>query len=620
MRYPHSADRILSQLKMSITPKPTSVLELYRQYRTAKLIVNRRYQRKLVWTKQEKAALIESILLEYPIPLILLAEVESQNEGETAYEIIDGMQRLNALFSFIENEFSVKEFYFDVSKHPFAQELKQKGVFDSLESSTESEEASDRRLLEPDKCSKFLEYQLAVTIHRPTEPQEIEDIFNRINSNGKHLSPQEVRQAGVTSRFSELVRMLGSEIRGDVSQEVLPLTSMPQISIDAKSISLGYGVLAEDTFWCEQGIMQIRQLRDSEDEQLLADFILSITLSSPFAASKENFDSYYGKGEKDKSDEINVAIAKYGEENLKSDVKAVLSAIKMTIASVLKDKNEKNFLKKTLNPSAGSNPVKEPFYSLFMAFYELMIKESKEPFDYAGIVNSVQNLASKIKTSSTVILDNRVHNINLTKGLIQNYFKLSNTPHRSSGSFAIDLENYLRRSRIEAPSYDFKQGFYTLSKIRQFDDEFFESLLQNIAAMANLGKGKKGYLFIGISDKEADTKRIEEMDLMQAPRIPPFGVVGLEREAKLRGVSLDDYILFITRKIRDSELPEWLKTSVNTNVNPITYSGNTVLMLEINAGTEPVWHNNKLYIRDGNEKKSQGVSGSQVAAVYSLFK
>ena len=605
---------------MSITPKPTSILELYRQYRTEKLIVNRRYQRKLVWTKQEKAALIESVLLEYPIPLILFAEVESQNESETVYEIIDGMQRLNALFSFIENEFAINELYFDVSRHPFAQELKQKGVFGSTESSKEGEKSPDKKLLESSKCSKFLEYQLAVTIHKPTAPKEIEDIFNRINSNGKHLSPQEVRQAGVTSKFSELVRMLGSEIRGDVSQEILPLVSMPQISIDAKSISLGYGVLAEDTFWCEQGIMRIPQLRDSEDEQFLADFILSITLNSPFAASKENFDSYYGKGEKDKSDEINVAISKYGDENLKSDVKAVLSVIKTTIASVLKDKNEKLFLKKILNPSAGSNPVKEPFYSVFMAFYELIIKESKEPFDYSGIINSVKNLAAKIKTSSTVIPDNRVHNINLTKGLIQNYFKPSSTTHRSSGSYAIDLENYLRRSKIEASRYDFKQGFYTLSRIRQFDDNFFESFLQNIAALANLGKNKKGYLFVGISDKEADTQRVEELDMMQVPRISPFGIVGLEREAKLRGVSLDEYILFITRKIRDSELPEWLKTSINTNVNPITYSGNTVLMLEINAGAEPVWHKNKLYIRDGNEKKSQEVSGAQVAAVYALFK
>jgi len=605
---------------MSITPKPTSVLELYRQYRTEKLIVNRRYQRKLVWTKQEKAALIESVLLGYPIPLILLAEVESQDESETAFEIIDGMQRLNALFSFIENEFSIKDLYFDVSRHPFAQELKQKGVFSSIESVEDADKSHEIKYLEPDQCSKFLEYQLAVTIHRPATPQEIEDIFNRINSNGKHLSPQEVRQAGVTSKFSELVRILGSEIRGDVSQEILPLTSMPQISIDAKSTSLGYGVLAEDTFWCEQGIMRIPQLRDSEDEQLIADFILSIALNSPFGASKENFDSYYGKGDKDRTDEINIALSKYGEESLKSDIKAVLSAIRSTIASVQKDKADKNFLKKILNPTAGSNPVKEPFYSLFMAFYELMIKESKEPFDYQGIIDSIKNLASKIKTSSTVVPANRTHNINLTKGLIQNHFKLSNTPHRSSGSYAIDLENYLRRSRIESPRYDFKQGFFTLSNERSFDNDFFDKFLQNIAAMANLGKNKKGYLFVGVSDTEADTQRIEKLDGIQSPRLFSFGIVGLEREAKLRGTSLDEYILFLNRKIRDSALPEWLKTSVNTNMNPITYLEKTVLMFEIIAGSEPVWYKEKLYIRDGNEKKSQEVSGAQVSGVYALFK
>ncbi|MEG3932173.1 MULTISPECIES: DUF262 domain-containing protein [unclassified Microcoleus] len=107
---------------MSITPKGISVLELYRLYRTKKLIVNRRYQRKLVWTKAEKACLIESLLLNYPIPLILLGKFKS-SEGEDIYEIIDGMQRLNAIFSFIENQFTVHEKYFDLTKHPFANQL-----------------------------------------------------------------------------------------------------------------------------------------------------------------------------------------------------------------------------------------------------------------------------------------------------------------------------------------------------------------------------------------------------------------------------------------------------------------------------------------------------------------
>ena len=604
---------------MSITPKGISVLELYRLYRTKKLIVNRRYQRKLVWTKAEKACLIESLLLNYPIPLILLGEFKS-SEGEDIYEIIDGMQRLNAIFSFIENQFTVQEKYFDLTKHPFANQLCQEGVFKPT-----YPENKPPSFLDSDECAKYLEYSLAVTIYRANSITEIEDIFNRINSNGKHLSAQEVRQAGVTTEFSGLVRQLASEIRGDVSKEELPLTDMPEISIDAKSIDLGYGVLAEDTFWCHQGILRVSGLRDSEDEQLIADIILSVALAKPFAASKENFDSYYGKGEDNKLDEIQLGIARYKADNLKQDIKTVLSHIKNAIKASAVD-NEKNFLRNILSRRSGvGNPVKEPFYTLFMTFYDLIIKNSQEPFDYEQIFKAVSGLIGKIKMSSTTTTENRIYNINLTKGLVQNYFKPSNSSTRSSGSYAVDFEVYLRRSKTEAPNYDFKQGLYSLDeKNRKFDDENFDKILQNIAAMANLGKGQKGYIFIGVSDKEKDTQRIESLDNIVAPRFYSFGIVGLEREASLKGTDIDDYGLFITRKIRDSQLPEWLKTAVNTKVTPITYMDHTVLMIEVRAGEEPAWYGGKLYIRDGHEKKSQDVpqevAGEQISAVYNLFK
>ena len=598
---------------MSITPQGIGVQVLYRWYRTGKLIVNRRYQRKLVWTKTEKASLIESLLLNYPIPLILLGVFKTIGE-EDVYEIIDGMQRLNAIFSFIENEFAANEKYFDIKQHTFANELAQHGVFKPV--TTENS-----LLLDSDTCAKFLEYSLAVTIYRTTSITEIEDIFHRINANGKHLSPQEVRQAGVTTKFSELVRSLASEIRGDVSREELPLTDMPEISIDSRSIDLGYGVRAEDTFWCNQGILRVSGLRDSEDEQLLADILLSISLGKPFPASKENFDSYYGKHDDDKSDEIELAIAKYGEDNLQKDIKTVLSHIKNAIKT-LAGEDERNFLRNVLSRRSGvGNPVKEPFYTLFMAFYELIIKESKEPFNYEDIFQSISGLISKIKMSSTVKAENRIDNVNLTKGLIQNYFKPADSATRSSGSYALDFENYLRRSKTEAANYDFKQGLYNLdTKNRIFDDKNFDKILQNIAAMANLGKGKKGYIFIGVSDKEQDTRRIEQLDNITAPQFFSFGIVGLEREARLKGTNIDDYILSISRKIRDSKLPEWLKTVVNTNLTPITYMDYTVLMIEIRAGEEPAWYGDKLYIRDGHEKQPQDVSGGQIAAVYSLFR
>ncbi len=598
---------------MSTTPKGTAVQQLYRDYRTGKLIVNRRYQRKLVWTKDEKASLVESVLLGYPIPLILLGEV-TLSDGTKGYEIIDGMQRLHALFGFIENQFSVKEDFFDVQKYPYAKDLLTQGVFniDDLE---------NRKFLGSEQCAKFIEYQLAVTIYLPQSPNEIQDIFNRINSNGKHLSPQEVRQAGVTSKFSELVRSLACEIRGDVSREVLPLTDMPTISIDAKSIDLGYEIRAEDTIWCQQGIMRICDLRDSEDEEFLADLILSIALDTPFAASKREFDNYYGKGEVDKADKIEIAITTYGENNLKQDIKKVFSLIQESIK--IADVNQpKYFFSKILNPKAKGNTVKEPFYSVFMAFYELIIKESKEPFNIQEIFNALENLAAGIEMNSSKTEAKRRKNIDKTKGLIQNYFKLSTTTTRSSGSYALDLQNYLWRSKAEAPNYDFKQGLYTLKdNNRTQEEKTFEKIIQNIAAMANLGKGKKGYIFIGVSDNDKDTKRVEHLDGIKASCIHGFGIVGLEREAKLAKKTIDDYyILSISRKIRDSELPDWLKTQINTSLTPITYETHTVLMLEVCAGTQPVWYKNKLYIRDGHEKQPQELSGAQIDAVYHLFR
>ena len=82
-----------------------SLQRLYSQYKQGRFLVNRRYQRKLVWAVEEKARLIDSVIKRLPIPLILLAE--SPFEGATKLEVIDGLQRLNAIFSFIENEYAV---------------------------------------------------------------------------------------------------------------------------------------------------------------------------------------------------------------------------------------------------------------------------------------------------------------------------------------------------------------------------------------------------------------------------------------------------------------------------------------------------------------------------------
>ena len=85
-----------------LVSQSTSIQTVYTWYVEDKLYVNRRYQRKLVWTLEEKQKLVESILKKYPVPAILIAE---RDNTPGTYEIIDGLQRLQALMSFVETAF-----------------------------------------------------------------------------------------------------------------------------------------------------------------------------------------------------------------------------------------------------------------------------------------------------------------------------------------------------------------------------------------------------------------------------------------------------------------------------------------------------------------------------------
>jgi len=155
-----------------------------------------------------------------------------------------------------------------------------------------------------------LDYQLAITIYPTADEKETTDIFGRINSGGKQLSPQEKRQAGVTDSFADVVRRLSSEIRGDSSQDILELSEMPQISIDSNRENIGYGLTAEEIFWCEHGVLWKSQLRDSEDEEIVADLIASIVKDSPIPISRELFNSIY-EVDSDENEEINRLLSTY---------------------------------------------------------------------------------------------------------------------------------------------------------------------------------------------------------------------------------------------------------------------------------------------------------------------
>lgn len=220
-------------MENSISSDSQSVQFIYEDYRNQKFIVNRRYQRKLVWTVEEKQSFIDSLIRGYSVPLFLLARPIAATESDQ-WEILDGMQRLNAIFSFVENEFPVeydgKEAFFDLESLASTKQLLDEG---QLHQNTPT--------LPRSVCSSIMKYPIPLSYIKADE-SSIETVFRRINSYGRQLSPQEIRQAGATCKFSDLVRIISSKIRGDVSlNDRLQLRDMGKISLSSKKLNVVTG-------------------------------------------------------------------------------------------------------------------------------------------------------------------------------------------------------------------------------------------------------------------------------------------------------------------------------------------------------------------------------------------
>lgn len=103
--------RIIDEVQMStITSDITMFLEYYGR---DNFDFNPVYQRDLVWTTEQKEAFIKAILVgNAEVRPTFITVPHSQRTSSQQFEVLDGKQRLNAIISFVRNEFSVDGYYF----------------------------------------------------------------------------------------------------------------------------------------------------------------------------------------------------------------------------------------------------------------------------------------------------------------------------------------------------------------------------------------------------------------------------------------------------------------------------------------------------------------------------
>ncbi|MEX3785495.1 DUF262 domain-containing protein [Paraburkholderia sp. BR14374] len=572
-----------------LASQPTSIQTLYGWYRENKLFVNRRYQRKLVWTQLEKQKLVESILKKYPIPAILVAERE---DAAGTYEIIDGLQRLPAIVSFIETSFPTLDGkLFALEFFPTAKSRADEGAF--------VPNVSDS-LLSQREVTTLLDYSLALSVMRNASEAEVNDVFGRINTYGHRLSDQERRQAGVQNEFSDMVRSIACTIRGDASADVLGLAAMPSISIDLPMTKHGYEVQADEVVWVTEGILRSTDLRDSMDEQCIADIAACIVGGQLIERSKDALDDIFTVGS-DESDRILNALNLYGADKFSEEFKYCFDEIlKICAADGKTDKlRDIVFTKNT------TNAFPSVFAILLISVHELVVREHKKAADYSGLKKAIDNVDGRLSIGRKATSpEERRKNIDTVKGLMRDLFVDADVAKEIYGSHATtDIDGIIRRSEIELAGYELKQGMLSLGKDRAVDQSLVEKVIKTIATIANNGPGRTGKLIIGVTDKDADAARAKELDAIEPKRIGKRYVVGVNREAKVMGLSVEEYFAKWKHAIKNSALSDHLKDAVLSSMDFNSYYDLGVIVITVPPQKELSFVGEELYWRDGDATK-----------------
>ena len=159
-----------------------SVYELKRKYEDRKtVILDPEFQRNKVWNNTQKSELVESILMGIPLPVMYFAEDRYGN-----LQVIDGRQRLTALFEFLNDKFKI-------TSAPILNHIRGKRFSE----------------LEAKEQVKLEDYQLIVYIVKPQTPDRIKfDIFDRVNRGGTPLNKQEMRNALYQGNSTRLLKEL----------------------------------------------------------------------------------------------------------------------------------------------------------------------------------------------------------------------------------------------------------------------------------------------------------------------------------------------------------------------------------------------------------------------------
>lgn len=160
-----------------------TLFELNRRFNASpkRVILDSDFQREDVWSPEGKAELVESVLMGLPLPIFYFSQDKYGN-----LIVVDGRQRLTALFSYMNDDYKLKNLKIlpDVNDRKFSE-------------------------LSPVQKARIEDFQIQAHVIMPPTPDRIKfDIFDRVNRGGMRLNKQEMRNALYQGAATRLLKTL----------------------------------------------------------------------------------------------------------------------------------------------------------------------------------------------------------------------------------------------------------------------------------------------------------------------------------------------------------------------------------------------------------------------------
>lgn len=213
------------------------------------------FQRNYVWDMKRASKLIESIIIGIPIPQIFLYE-----EAKNRFTVIDGQQRYMTIYYFMKKRFPRNEkrqelrLIFDQNKGIPDAILNNNEYFIDFNLTLPTTQPNQKNkfngenyftLDDEDRTSFELRTIRNIIIKQNAPDDEhsvVFEIFNRLNSGGVNLKPQEIRTSLFHSSFYDMLYRINLDMRW---RQLTP-SSTPDLNMkDVEILLRGFAMLIE---------------------------------------------------------------------------------------------------------------------------------------------------------------------------------------------------------------------------------------------------------------------------------------------------------------------------------------------------------------------------------------